>query len=52
MIILFSRKKAGIDEDHHDDSGQDKINNMVGFVQGILLKFEIRNIEIRNKLEI
>lgn len=41
MIVLISRKKTGIDEDHHDDSGQDKINNMVGFVQGILLKFEM-----------
>lgn len=52
MIVLFSRKKAGIDEDHHDDSGKNQVDNMIGFIQGIQQKLEIRNIEIRNKLEI
>lgn len=33
MVILFSGKKAGIDEDHQDDSSQGKVNDMIGSVQ-------------------
>ncbi len=41
MVILFSGKKAGIDEDHQDDSSQGQVNDMIGSVQGIDKKLKI-----------